>query len=408
MKCRACSSRDCKIIVDLGAAPPSNAFLVGEQLNNVEAYYPLKIFVCRKCWLVQTQDFFAADELFVEDYPYFSSYSSMFLNHCKAYCDDVTKRFKISRDSNLLEIASNDGYLQDIFHGRGYRLTGIEPTSAAASVAIEKGHKVHQEFFGSSLVSKLFSKTTKFDLIIANNVFAHVPDINDFTLGIKKCLSSDGIVTIENPSLVTLITECLFDTIYHEHYSYLSLRSVSSIADRNGLKVFDIDKIAVHGGSLRYYLTHSENKNLNETENVRAVHFEEQLAGIDNIKTYEHFAQQCKNIKNEFCKFVYNQLADGKRLACYGAAAKGNTFLNYCGLSGREIDFIIDKNPAKWGKFSPGSRIKIKSLEALRTEKPDFVIILPWNLKDEIFKEINFVKDWGAKLVCALPILEIL
>ena len=408
MKCRACLSHDCEIIVDMGSAPPSNAFLDSKKLNCVESYYPLKIYVCKKCWLVQTQDFFAADELFVEDYPYFSSYSSIFLSHCKAYCDSVTQRFKISKDSKLLEIASNDGYLQDIFLNRGYKLIGIEPTSAAAAIAIKKGHNVYKEFFSSSVVKKLFSNTSKFDLIIANNVFAHVPDVNDFALGIKNCLSTNGVVTIENPSVLPLITECLFDTIYHEHYSYLSLKSVTNIAQKNGLKIFDVDKIAVHGGSLRYYLTHSENKNFIESQQVKALQFEEQQAGIDDLRTYDQFAKKCNGIKNEFCKFVYNSIADGKKLVCYGAAAKGNTFLNYCGLSGKEIDFIIDKNPAKWGKYSPGSRIEIKPIEVLQTEKPDFVIILPWNLKDEIFRDIFFVKDWGAKFVCAIPKLEII
>ena len=408
MKCRACNSHECELIIDMGTAPPSNAFLADEKLNCVEPYYPLKIYVCIKCWLVQIEDFFTSDELFVEDYPYFSSYSSMFLDHCEAYCDYVTKRFKISKDSKLLEIASNDGYLQDIFQKQGFKLMGIEPTSAAAAISVKKGHIVHKEFFSSSLVKKLFSPTTKFDLIVANNVFAHVPDINDFAIGMKNCLSPNGIVTIENPSVLPLIKECLFDTIYHEHYSYLSLNSVTNIAQRNGLKVFDVDKIAVHGGSLRYYLTHTENNNLNKSGKVEALHLEEQQAGMKELKTYEQFAQHCNSIKNQFCKFVYDTIAEGKKLACYGAAAKGNTFLNYCGLSSKEIDFIVDKNPAKWGKFSPGSRIEIKSIDALHTEKPDFVIILPWNIKEEIFSEINFVKEWGAKFVCAIPRLEII
>ena len=408
MKCRACNSDDCEEIIDMGTAPPSNAFLKEEKLNCVEGHYPLKLYVCKICWLVQTLDFFSANELFVDDYPYFSSYSSTFLNHCEEYCNKILSRFKISKQSKLLEIASNDGYLQDIFKRKGYKLVGVEPTKSAANIAKRKGHEVYDVFFGTKLGLDFAERKTHFDLIIANNVFAHVPDINNFALGIKKCLASNGVATIENPSSMSLITECLFDTIYHEHYSYLSLKSVTNIAKENGLKIFDVDKIPVHGGSIRYYLTHTENDKQSVSENVYCLKQEEDQKGVEDIRTYKHFAQRCNELKNQFCKFVYSILSDGQSIACYGAAAKGNTFLNYCGLGAKEIDFIVDKNPQKWGKYAPGSRIKIQSIDTLYTQKPDFIVILPWNLKNEIKDELKFTKNWGAKLVCALPSLEII
>ena len=407
MKCRACNNNDCEEVIDMGTAPPSNAFLAEEQLNCVEGYYPLKLYVCKICWLVQTLDQFPADELFVDDYPYFSSYSSTFLNHCEDYCKKILSRFEISSESKLLEIASNDGYLQDIFKKQGFKLIGVEPTKSAANIAKKKGHEVHDVFFGTKLGLDFANQKSQFDLIIANNVFAHVPDINDFALGIKKCLTPNGIVTIENPSVMSLVNECLFDTIYHEHYSYLSLKSVINITKKNGLKIFDVDKISVHGGSIRYYLTHTENDKQSVSENVLCLQNEEYQKGVEDIRTYMNFAQKCNELKNQFCKFVYSILSDGKSLACYGAAAKGNTFLNYCGLGAKEIDFIVDKNPQKWGKYAPGSRIKIQPIDALHSKKPDFIIILPWNLKTEIIHELKFTKNWGAKLVCAIPNLEI-
>ena len=407
MICRSCKSSKLNLIVDLGFAPPSNAFLKEENLEKNEIYFPLKVYVCSKCWLVQTQDVVDHKLLFNCNYPYFSSYSKTFLNHCKTYCEMVVKRFNLSKSSNLLEIASNDGYLQDQFSLNGLNLTGIEPTDSAANIAISKGHKVIKQFFGTKLANKLKSKSGLFDLIVANNVFAHVPDINDFMKGIKICLSPSGVATIENPSVINLINKNQYDTIYHEHFSYLSLTSVEFIANKNQMEVFDVEKIPVHGGSIRFFLKHKKSKQNSRTKKLQNFKSNEMVKGVKNLNMYKHFGIKCIKNKNKFMKFLYNSVSTGKKIVAYGAAAKGNTFLNYCGVSSDLIEFIVDKNPKKVGMYAPGSHIPILEEKNLKKTKPHFIIILPWNLKDEIASQLSYVKKWGAKFVVGIPKLEI-
>ena len=407
MICRSCKSDKLNLMVDLGHTPPSNAFLSKKDLKNNELFYPLKIYVCSNCWLVQTHDVVDNKKLFNSNYPYLSSYSDTFLSHNKKYAENIIRRFEVNERHRCLEIASNDGYLQEIFAESGIKLLGIEPTNLAASIAKSKGHKVIEVFFNHKFSKELIKKQGHFDLIIANNVFAHVPDINDFISGVKTCLSKNGIITIENPSVINLIEMNQFDTIYHEHFSYLSLTSVEFIAKKNKLDVFDVEESEIHGGSIRYYLQHSDVKKYKKSKNLKKLRELEISKGAKDLKTYNKFNKNCQKIKVEFLKFLYYQISKGKNFAAYGAAAKGNTFLNYCGLSKDTINFIVDKNPKKIGLYSPGSYIPIVNEEYLFKKKPDYIIILPWNLKKEIQKQLNYVREWGAKFICAVPKLKI-
>ena len=407
MICRSCKSKKIHIIVDLGHTPPSNAFLNKRDLRNNEIFYPLKIFVCSNCWLVQTLNVLDNKSLFNNNYPYLSSYSDTLLSHVQDYTNKIIKRFKFNNSNSFLEIASNDGYLQDRFAASGLELLGIEPTSLAANIAKSKGHKVIKKFFGLEYSKDLVKKKGKFDLIIANNVFAHVPDINDFMLGIKVCLSKNGVVTIENPSVINLVEKNQFDTIYHEHFSYLSLTSVEFIAKNNMLDVFDVEESFIHGGSIRYYLQHKNTQRYKKSERVTKLKEFEFSKGSKDIKTYAGFRENCKKIKVDFLKFLYLKISKGKKFAAYGAAAKGNTFLNYCGLKEDIIQFIVDRNPKKIGLYAPGSHIPIVDEDYLIKMKPDYVIILPWNLKREIKDQLKYVRNWKAKFICAIPRLEI-
>lgn len=407
MICRSCKSNKLKLIIDLGYTPPSNAFLFEKDFSDKELYYPLKVYVCSNCWLVQTHDVVDSKKLFNPKYPYLSSFSDTFLSHNKKYAKNIIRRFNIKKSHNCLEIASNDGYLQDIFAKSKIELLGIEPTNLASNIAKSKGHKVIKEFFNHKFSKDLIKQKGEFDLIIANNVFAHVPDINDFLSGIKTCLSKSGIVTIENPSVINLIEMNQFDTIYHEHFSYLSLTSVNYIAEKNKLEVFDVEESEVHGGSTRYYLQHNEIKKYRKSNNVKKLEELEISKGVKNIDTYRKFNENCKKIKVDFLKFMYGELSKGKKFAAYGAAAKGNTFINYCGLKNDAINFIVDRNPNKIGLYAPGSYIPIVNEDSLVQKKPDYVIILPWNLKKEIKNQLNYVREWKAKFICAVPQLEI-
>ncbi len=407
MICRSCKSSKLNLMVDLGHTPPSNSFLYKKDLKKNELFYPLKIYVCSNCWLVQTHDVVNNKKLFNPTYPYLSSYSDTFLSHNKNYAQSVIKRFKIKKTHKCLEIASNDGYLQEIFADSGLKLLGIEPTNIAANIARSKGHKVIKKFFNHKFSKDLIKKKGKFDLIIANNVFAHVPNINDFLSGVKTCLSKNGIVTIENPSVINLIEMNQFDTIYHEHFSYLSLTSVEFVAKKNNLEVFDVEESKIHGGSTRYYLQHSDIKKYKKSKNVKKLRELEISKGAKDINTYDKFHESCLKIKADFLKFLYYQISKGKKFAAYGAAAKGNTFLNYCGLRKDSINFIVDRNPQKNGLYSPGSYIPIVNEDYLVEKKPDYVIILPWNLKEEIKNQLNYIREWKAKFICAVPELEI-
>ena len=407
MICRSCKSNKLYDVVDLGHTPPSNLFLKEDDLKKKEVFYPLKTFVCSNCWLVQTLDVIDEKSLFNPDYPYLSSYSETFLSHVNDYTRDIINRFNLSNSNSLLEIASNDGYLQDKFAEFGLNLLGIEPTSLAANISKSKGHRVIKKFFGLNFSKDLVKKKGKFDLIIANNVLAHVPDINDFILGLKSCLSPNGVITIENPSIVNLIEKNQFDTIYHEHFSYLSLTSVEYITRKNMLEIFDVEECQIHGGSIRYFLQHKKTGQNKISKKVKKLKDLECSKGIKNIKTYKKFSEKCRKIKVDFLKFSFLQVSKGKKIAAYGAAAKGNTFLNYCGLKKDIIQFIVDRNPKKVGLFSPGSYIPVVNEEFLKTTQPDYVLILPWNLKNEIKNQLHYIRNWGGKFICAIPKLEI-
>lgn len=407
MKCRHCGSDVRLPFIDLGSAPPSNAYLTEDALRGPERWYPLKVMVCTECWLVQTEDYAHSSELFSKDYAYFSSFSSTWLKHAGDYVDFICKRFQLDSNSLVVELASNDGYLLQYVKARGIPCFGIEPTASTARVARDKGIEVHEEFFDVELAQKLAAAGRSADLIVANNVLAHVPDINDFVRGISLLLKTAGVVTFEFPHLLNLVSDNQFDTIYHEHYSYLSLAAVTRILQRNGLTVFDVEEHPTHGGSLRVFARRMDDGRKEISENVVRIASKEIQAGIKTADFYTGFQSQAEGVKNGILGFLLNARQSNKTVAAYGAAAKGNTLMNYAGIRSDLIQFVVDRNPAKQSKFMPGSRIPIVDEDRLRKSKPDFVMILPWNLKSEIAHQIDYVRGWGAKIVTAIPHLEI-
>jgi hypothetical protein len=405
MKCRFCSnSLNDNVLIDLGTSPASNAYVNENQLHKPELFFPLKVMVCDQCWLVQTLDFIEREELFTSDYDYHSSYSSSFLNHAKEYVEKVSKRFLLNEESFVIEVASNDGYLLQYFKNKKINHLGIEPTKSAANIALEKGVNTVIEFFGEVTAKKINKSFTKADLMVANNVLAHVPDINDFLKGFEILLKDEGVLTFEFPHLVNLINETQFDTIYHEHFSYISLISLKSIIEANGMVIFDVEKVNVHGGSLRVYCQKSVSKR-GITLNVSNMLNSEKELGLANLNFYGGFQNKALKIKTDFMDFLIQSL--DKKVAGYGAAAKGNTLLNYVGLKKDLIPFVVDKNPSKVGKYMPGSRIPIVDENELKIYKPDFVIVFPWNLIDEISIQLDYIKEWGGKLVTFIPKVHI-
>jgi hypothetical protein len=407
MNCRHCKKELINEFIDLGKAPPSNNYVSNQNKDSSEAYYPLKIMVCNSCWLVQTQDFNDADELFTDEYAYFSSTSKSFLEHARNYSIEITDYLKLNKDSFVVELASNDGYLLQNFLEMKIPCLGIEPTKSTAAISREKGIETLREFFSTELGLKL-SKTKKADLIIGNNVYAHVPDINDFTGGIKKLLSPKGTVTLEFPHLLELVNNNQFDTIYHEHYSYLSLYTVSKIFKNSGLKIYKVDKLSTHGGSLRIYGCHlDDNKEIDSS--YKNLINEELTYGINHMDFYKDFNKRAKEIKNEYILFLNDCKKKGLFVCAYGAAAKGNTLLNYCNVKNDLINFVCDAAESKQNKFLPGSKIPILHPEALkRPDKIDYVLIFPWNIAEEIISELDFLKNQGTKFVIAIPKLIII
>jgi SAM-dependent methyltransferase len=400
--CRYCSAKLTQSFVDLGYAPPSNAYLTVKQLSMPEIYYPLRVMVCNKCWLVQTEDFARANDLFLDDYAYFSSTSSSWLNHAKNYCENVTSRFNLESNSMVIEIASNDGYLLKNFVNESIPCLGIEPTGETANVAKSHGISVIEDFFTEKLASTLFNDGKGADLIIGNNVYAHVPDINDFTKGITKLLKADGVVTLEFPHLLKLIKLRQFDTIYHEHFSYLSLTVVKTIFESHGLKIFDVEELPTHGGSLRVYGSHRNS--MHETLiNVENIINEEIKFGLNNDQVYEYFQYEVDFIKNSVLSFLLESKRNKNSVAAYGAAAKGNTLLNYAGIKPDLLPVVYDAAPSKQGKLMPGSHIPIKHPNELYKDPPDFLIILPWNLGNEISTQLLEIKNRGTKLISFVP-----
>ncbi len=409
MNCRFCNHKLTNIFIDLNSSPPSNDFLSPEQLNGPEVFYPLLVYVCDNCFLVQLDEFKKADEIFSKEYVYFSSYSSSWLKHCENYSNLVTERFKLDKNSLVVEIASNDGYLLQYFKQQEIPVLGIEPTRGTADVAMAKGIDTMVEFFGESFAKKLITKHPKADLLIGNNVLAHVPNINDFVEGLKVALKDDGVITMEFPHLLKLIEDCQFDTIYHEHFSYLSMTTVERIFAANSLTIFDVEEIPTHGGSLRIYALHDEYvKSRPVSEAVSKLREKEKLAGITSINFYKEFQQKANKIKYDLLTFLVNSKMKGTKVAAYGAAAKGNTLLNYCGVKKDLLDFVVDISPYKQGKLLPGCHIPVVNEDVLKREKPEYILILPWNIKEEIMQQLSYVKEWNAKFVIAIPELQII
>lgn len=406
MKCRHCDSPLEHTFLDLGFAPPSNAYLTFDDLTKPEKYYPLKIKVCDQCWLVQTEDYTQADELFSSDYAYFSSTSTGWVAHAARYAEKMTGQLKLTKDSLVIEVASNDGYLLKNFVAAGIPCLGIEPTASTAAAAEKLGIPVLREFFGEQLGKRLATTGKQADLIAGNNVYAHVPDITDFTRGLKAALKPGGTITLEFPHLMRLIEHTQFDTVYHEHFSYLSLYTVKRIFKAVGLRVCDIEELSTHGGSLRIYGCHAEEAR-ETTPVVSAMLAEEAQRGLQTLATYQYFQAKADRVKDDLLVFLIEQKRAGKKVAAYGAAAKGNTLLNYAGVKLDLLPFVCDAAPAKQDKFMPGSHIPILAPKELRVRRPDYVLILPWNIADEVVKTNEFVREWGGKFVVAVPALHI-
>jgi 2-polyprenyl-3-methyl-5-hydroxy-6-metoxy-1,4-benzoquinol methylase len=407
MKCRFDGLALKEEFVDLGFSPPSNSFLLEKQLNEAETYYPLKLFVSERSFLVQLDEFKRAEEIFSDDYVYFSSFSTTWLEHSKKYVEKMVSKFGYNENSQIIEIASNDGYLLQYFKQKNIPVLGIEPTLSTAKVARKKGIESWTEFFGVELAKKIVEQGRKADLLLGNNVLAHVPDINDFVAGMKVALKENGVITMEFPHLMQLIENNQFDTIYHEHFSYLSFIAVKQIFEKHGLTLFNVEEISTHGGSLRIFAKHNEDDSKEISENVRILLQKEINKGLNRLAYYQNFQKRVENIKYDFLSFLIEQKRNGKKVAAYGAAAKGNTLLNYCGIRKDLISYVVDKSPHKQGRFLPGSHIPVVSEDFIRKERPDFVVILPWNIKEEIQEQLNYVRAWGTKFVTAIPELNI-
>ena len=407
MKCRHCSAELKLPLVDLGSAPPSNAYLAPKALLAPEKWFPLRVLVCEHCWLTQTEDFAQANELFDANYAYFSGFSTSWLAHSEQYVSDMLARFNLTGDSHVVEVAANDGYLLQYVKACNIPCTGIEPTASTAAAARAKGIPIVEEFFGVHLAEALVDQGKQADLTAANNVLAHVPDINDFVSGFATLLKPLGVATFEFPHLLKLIAENQFDTIYHEHFSYLSLTAVSRIFEANGLRVFDVEEHPTHGGSLRVFAQRSNTGKHARSARVDELLLRETQAGMLGSDYYADFQAKADQVKNNLLAFLLEASRQGKTVAAYGAAAKGNTLLNYAGIRPDLIRFVVDRNPAKQGKTMPGSRIPIVHETRLQREKPDYVVILPWNLKAEVMQQLEYVRTWGGRFVTAVPELWI-
>ena len=407
MDCRHCNTPLIHTFIDLGFAPPSNAYLTEEDLGKPELYYPLNIKVCQECWLVQTEDYAEAESLFDSSYAYFSSTSRGWLKHAEDYCDLMETRFNLNTDSLVIELASNDGYLLKNFVAREIPCIGIEPTKSTADAAEKLGITVIREFFGEALGLSLAKQGKKADLIVGNNVYAHVPDINGFTKGLKAILKVDGVITLEFPHLMELIKEHQFDTIYHEHFSYLSLFTVKRIFESVGLRIFDVEKLQTHGGSLRVYGCHSNASKI-DCPSVEKILVEEANQQLQNLKTYENFQIIADKIKNDVLQFLIDKKRERKSVVAYGAAAKANTLLNFAGVKPDLLPVIFDAAVSKQNKYMPGSHIPIVSPDRLKGSDVDYLIILPWNIKEEIERQLRPILGKEVSIVTMIPSLNII
>jgi hypothetical protein len=405
MNCRHCHTPLEQTFLDLGHAPPSNAYLTAQELSAPELYFPLKIKVCTQCWLVQTEDYARADELFRYDYAYFSSTSTSWLAHAARYSSMIADRLGLDAKSLVIEIASNDGYLLKNFVGAGIPCLGIEPAAGTAEAAEKLGIPVIKDFFGRGLAERLVTEGKQADLIVGNNVFAHVPDINDFTHGLKIALKPGGVITLEFPHLMRLIEGIQFDTVYHEHFSYLSLHAVERILQQSSLRIWDVEDLPTHGGSLRVYACHQDGPH-NTTATVKLLLKKEKIFGLCDIATYQGFQKKADSLKNDLLIFLLEQKRAGRTVIGYGAAAKGNTLLNYAGVKQDLLSYVCDAASSKQGKFLPGSHIPVGAPSLLRELKPDVVLILPWNIAAEVVALHGYIRDWGGRFVTAVPKLE--
>ena len=406
MKCRNCKAELSFELIDLGSAPPSNAYLNKNSLKSPENWFPLRVMICKKCWLVQTEDYTDANLLFDSNYAYFSGFSESWLIHSKKYVQSMVENYGINQFSMVVEVAANDGYLLQFFKELNIPCLGIEPTASTAAAAKDKGIDIMQDFFGKDLSLNILEKYDKADLIVANNVLAHVPNINDFVQGFSILLSDHGIATFEFPHLLKLLLENQFDTIYHEHFSYLSLLTIKEIFSNNDLEIFNVEELPTHGGSLRVFVQKKESGNKKIKKSVNNILSIEKETGLMDESFYLNFYKKAEKVKYELISFLINAKKDGKKVVGYGAAAKGNTLLNYAGIRDDLISYIVDRNPAKQEKFMPGSRIPIVSEDFLKKDRPDYILILPWNLKDELKEQLNYARNWGAKILVALPNLN--
>ncbi len=407
VNCRFCNKPLTNIFVDLDTSPLSNAFIKKERIAEPERKYPLCAYVCDNCFLVQLDEFEKPENIF-EDYAYFSSYSSTWLEHAKNYVDMIIEKFSFDKKNLIIEIASNDGYLLQFFKEKNIPCLGIEPAVNVAKVAKEKGIPTITKFFTVNTANELKRNNKNADLIIGNNVLAHVPNLNDFVQGLKILLKTTGIITLEFPHILQLIQKNQFDTIYHEHFSYFSLLTVEKIFSFYGLTIFDVDEIPTHGGSLRIYIKHLENKDISIHERISVLLKKEKDEGLENLSTYTNFIKSVNEIKKQLQEFVNDVKNSGEKIVCYGAAAKGNTLLNYCKIGTNFIDYVVDQNPHKQGLFLPGTHIPIKNPDEIKKTKPDYLIIMPWNLKNEIMEEMKIIRTWGGKFVIPIPEVKII
>lgn len=405
-RCRLCGAETRTTFVDLGTSPLCESFLAPEQLDRMEPHYPLHALVCERCFLVQLKEYVAPEHIFGE-YAYFSSYSTSWVEHARRYCVAVTARLGLGPHSRVVEVASNDGYLLQHFLPLNVPVLGIEPAANVAEAARARQVPTLVEFFGTALAQRLALEGQRADLIIGNNVLAQVPDLNDFTAGLAHLLKPEGVVTLEFPHLRRLVAECQFDTIYHEHFSYFSLLTIEHLAQRHGLRVFDVEELATHGGSLRVYLCRTGAMHPRGPAVERVLHGE-RAAGLDVIAGYAGFGEAVNRIKRNLLSFLIARKNEERRVCGYGAPGKGNTLLNYCGIGPDLLDFTVDRNPYKHGRFTPGMRIPIRPVEAIDAARPDYLLILPWNLKDEIVAQMRHVGEWGCKFVVPIPDVRVI
>lgn len=404
--CRFCENALSHSFTDLGMSPPSNRYLRADQLKEMEPFFPLHAYVCDKCFLVQLEQFHTPEEIFASEYAYFSSYSESWLKHAREYCEKMQGAYNLNKSSLVIEIASNDGYLLQNFVRAGIPCLGIEPAANVAKVAVEKGVPTRVEFFGTAIAKKLSAEGKQADLLLGNNVLAHVPDLNDFVAGLKILLKPSGVITFEFPHLLQLMQQNQFDTIYHEHFCYFSLLAIDKVFAKHGLTIFNAEELPTHGGSLRIHATHSGERPI--APSFEAVMKKEKSYGLDKGATYDRYADQVKETKRKLLAFLCDAKAKGKKIVAYGAAAKGNTLLNYCGVRGDFLDYVVDLNPHKQNMFLPGTHIPIYAPDKIKETKPDIVLILPWNIKDEVVKQMSFIKEWGGQFAVPIPEAKII